>query len=82
MATIELPVLILNPHVPLAQAAEAHRPKVDVPDPVVDLLQADVFADADRGDVDPPAAPPNAAVGGGKGGSKDAVAARATWGLK
>src|SRR5439155_884663 len=58
MSTIELPVLVLNPHMALAQTAEAQRPKVDVPDPVVDLLEADVFADADRGDVDPAAVPP------------------------
>src|SRR5207249_6659630 len=63
MSTIELPVLVLNPHMALAQTAEAQRPKVDVPDPVVDLLEADVFADADRGDVDPAAVPPHAPVG-------------------
>src|SRR5256886_10265708 len=63
MSTIELPVLVLNPHMALTQTAEAQRPKVDVPDPVVDLLEADVFADADRGDVDPAAVPPHAPVG-------------------
>src|SRR2546428_11454348 len=63
MSTIELPVLVLNPHMALAQTAEAQRPKVDVPDPVVDLLEADVFADADRGDVDPAAVPPPAPRG-------------------
>ena len=62
MSTIELPVLILNPHVPLAQAAKSQGPEVHVPDPVVDLLKADVFAHTDRGDVDPAAVPPNAAV--------------------
>src|SRR2546430_15376060 len=59
MSTIELPVLVLNPHMALTQTAEAQRPKVDVPDPVVDLLESDVFADADRGDVDPAAGPPH-----------------------
>src|SRR6266478_1474301 len=63
MSTIELPVLVLNPHMALAQTAEAQRPKVDVPDPVVDLLEADVFADADRGDVDPAAVPAHASIG-------------------
>src|SRR3989454_6723290 len=63
MSTIELPVLVLNPQMALAQTAEAQRPKVDVPDPVVDLLEADVFADADRGDVDPAAVPPHAPAG-------------------
>src|SRR5437867_10257248 len=63
MSTIEPPVLVLNPHVALAQTAEPQRPKVDGPDAVVDLLKADVFADADSGHVHPPAVPPNAAVG-------------------
>src|SRR5881628_3863897 len=63
MSTIELPVLVLNPHMALAQTAEAQRPKVDVPDPVIDLLEADVFADANRGNVDPAAVPANAAIG-------------------
>src|SRR5436309_2558907 len=63
MSTIELPVVILNPHVPLVQAAEAQWPKVHIPDPVIDLLEADVFADANRGDVDPATVPPNAPVG-------------------
>src|SRR5437667_2780007 len=63
MSTIEPPVVILNPQVPLAQAAEAQWPKVHIPDPVVDLLEADVFADANRGDVDPATVPPNAPVG-------------------
>src|SRR6266571_5307685 len=63
MSTIKLPVRVLNPHVALAQTAEPQRTKVDVPDPVVDLLKPDVFADADRGDVDPAAVPPNATVG-------------------
>src|SRR2546426_2269369 len=63
MSMIESPVLVLNPHVALAQTAEPQRPKVDGPDAVVDLLKADVFADADSGHVHPPAVPPNAAVG-------------------
>src|SRR6266851_5952100 len=63
MAAIESPVLILNPHVTLAQAPETQRPKVNVPDAVRDLFQADIFPDADGGDVHPPAVPPNAAVG-------------------
>jgi hypothetical protein len=45
MSTVELPVLVFNPHVSLTQTAEAQRPKVDVPESVIDLLQADVFAD-------------------------------------
>src|SRR6266446_10605167 len=63
MSAIESPVLVLNAHVPLAQTAEPQRPKVDVPDPVRNLLQAHVFTDADGGDVHPPAVPPNAPIG-------------------
>src|SRR5678816_4527440 len=63
MSTIELPVLVLNPHVSLAQAAESQGPEVNIPHPVVDLLKADVFAHADRGDIDPAAVPPDASVG-------------------
>src|SRR6185369_5122641 len=63
MATIEFPVLVFNPHVALAQTPEPQRPKINVPDSVRNLLQADVFPDADGGDVDPPTVPSNAAVG-------------------
>src|SRR2546425_8686182 len=63
MSAIESPVLVLNAHVPLAQTAEPQRPKVDVPDPVRNLLQAHIFTDADGGDVHPPAVPPNAPIG-------------------
>jgi hypothetical protein len=37
--------------------------EVDVPDPVVDLLEADVFPDADSRDVHPAAVPADAAIG-------------------
>src|SRR2546427_241625 len=63
MSTIESPVLVLNPHVALAQAAEPQRPKVHVPDPVVDLLQAHILTDADGRHVHPARVPSNAAVG-------------------
>lgn len=46
MSTIESPVLIFNPHMPLIETAEPQRSKVDLPDPVSNLLQADVFTDA------------------------------------
>ncbi len=48
---------------PLEQAPQLERPEVDIPDPVVDLLQTDVLTDADGGHVDPAAVPPNATVG-------------------
>src|SRR5215831_21068848 len=62
MSTIQAPVGVLNSHVPLVQAPEPEWPEVDVPDPVRDLLQADILSDADRGHVDPSTIPPNAAV--------------------
>src|SRR5437879_5944408 len=63
MWTIEPPVLVLNPHMALAQTAESERAEVDVPDPIGNLLQADVLSDTDGGHVHPAAVPPNAAVG-------------------
>src|SRR5207249_10122435 len=63
MSTIESPVLVLNPHVAPAQSAEPQRPKVHVPDPVVDLLQAHILTDADGRHVHPARVPANAAVG-------------------
>src|SRR6266849_5169825 len=63
MSTIESPIRVFNAHVPLVQTAELQRAKVDGPDAVVDFLETDVFADADRGHVDPSPIPPNAPVG-------------------
>src|SRR5262245_65461245 len=57
-----LPYSFLNPHPPFVQSAKLQRPEVDVPDPVVDLLQPDVFTDAHDRHVHPAAVPPNAAV--------------------
>src|SRR5437867_8428401 len=61
--TIESPVRVLNPHAPLVQAAQLHRPEVHVPDPVVDFLQPDVLADADDRHVYPATIPPDPSVG-------------------
>jgi hypothetical protein len=36
--------MILDPHVLFKQSPELERPEVHVPHPVVDLLEADVFA--------------------------------------
>jgi hypothetical protein len=41
MSTSQSPIRILDAHVPLEQPAEAQGPEVDVPDAVVDLLEAD-----------------------------------------
>src|SRR3990172_3198350 len=54
---------VLDLHVPLEQTPELERAEVHVPDAVVDFLQADVFTDADGGDVDPSPVPANAAMG-------------------
>src|SRR2546423_8993449 len=62
MSTIEFPVLVLNPHVALAQATEPERPKVHVPDPVVDLFKTDIFTDANGGHIHPSAVPSNAPI--------------------
>lgn len=56
-------ISVLDFHVAFKQAAELERSEVDVPDAVIDFLQADVFADADGGNVDPLGVPADAAVG-------------------
>ncbi len=37
---------IFDPHVSLVEPSQAQRAEVDAPDSVIDLLKADVFADA------------------------------------
>jgi hypothetical protein len=49
MSTIELPVLILNPHVPLARAAEPPGPEVNVPDPVAISSRIAATISSERG---------------------------------
>ena len=61
--TIELTVSIFDLHVSFVQATELEGAEVDIPQAVVDLFQADVFTDTDDGDVDPVAAPADAAIG-------------------
>jgi len=56
-------LLVFDSHVPLEQPTELEGAEVDGPDPITDLLKAHVFADADRGDVQPAAVPANATVG-------------------
>src|SRR5256885_10368217 len=46
----------------LEQAPELERPVVDIPDPIVDLLQAHVLTNADGRDVYPAAVPSDAAI--------------------
>src|SRR4029453_13810265 len=49
MSAIELPVLILNPHVPLARAAEPPGPEVNVPDPVAISSRIAATISSERG---------------------------------
>src|SRR2546427_8845808 len=46
----------------LEQAPELERPVVDIPDPIVDLLQAHVLTNADGRDVYPAAVSSDAAI--------------------
>jgi len=55
--------LVLNLHVSLDKATELERPEVNIPDSVVDFLDAHALAHADDGDIEPAAFPASAAVG-------------------
>jgi len=61
--TIETSEGVFDPHQSFVQAAEQERPKVDIPDPVIDLLKAHVFANTRDGNIDPRAIPTDAAIG-------------------
>ena len=54
---------IFDLHEALVQAAELERSEVDVPETVIDFLEANLFAGTGDGDVEPVTAPANAAVG-------------------
>ena len=45
------------------EAAECERAEVDVPDTIVDFLQANILPGADDGDIDPVRMPADAAIG-------------------
>jgi len=45
------------------QAADFERSEVDVPNAIVDLFQADVFAGAAHADIDPLVVPSDTAIG-------------------
>ena len=53
---------IFDPAVSFVKAAQAERAEVHVPQSIVDLVQADVFAREDVAHVDPCVMPANAAV--------------------
>jgi hypothetical protein len=44
VVTLEPTIFVFDAHVSLMQSRELERTEVDVPDTIVDLLQADVFA--------------------------------------
>ena len=54
---------ILDPQVLFEQAPELQGAKVDRPDAVVNLLEADVLPNAGDAHVDPPPVPPDPAIG-------------------
>jgi hypothetical protein len=51
--------------VSLMEPAECERAEVDVPDAIVDFLQAHILPGADGGDSDPVRVPADAAIGTG-----------------
>jgi len=53
---------ILDPYVFFEQASELERAEIDVPDAIIDFLEADVFPGTGNGDVDPLGVPPNPPV--------------------
>ena len=59
----ESPELVFNFHVPFVEAAEFEGSEVDVPDSVVDLLEADILANAHDAHVHPGSVPADTAVG-------------------
>ena len=56
------PVDVLHQEGPFLELSEPHRADVEVPQPIVDLLEADVWLAEHMADVDPGAAPADAAV--------------------
>ena len=58
----QLPRSVFNTHLLFDQTAQLDRAKVNLPDAVVNLFQADVLAGAADTDVHPVAVPPDAAV--------------------
>ena len=62
LVSAQLPKRIFDAHLLLDQTTELDRAKVDVPDAVVNLFQADILAGAADADVHPIAAPADAAV--------------------
>jgi hypothetical protein len=60
--TPEAAVDILDAPMRFAETTESQRPKIHVPEAVVDLFQADVLCSAGDADVDPGTVPADATV--------------------
>lgn len=63
MLALQSPVGILDSHAPLQEPSQLQRSKIEVPDAVINLLEADVLAGAGDRDVHPVAFPTDAAIG-------------------
>jgi len=60
---MQLAIGIFDLHVAFVQAAELQRSEIDVPEAVIDVLQPDIFAGTDAGDIDPVTASADPAIG-------------------
>jgi hypothetical protein len=54
---------IFDAHMSFEQPTELEWAEIDMPDAIVDVLEADIFPGTGDGDVDPVAVPPDATVG-------------------
>jgi hypothetical protein len=61
--TVKSTVLVLDLHRAFMESAEFEWAEEDVPDAIIDFLEADVFSDANSGDIDPTGVPAAAADG-------------------
>jgi hypothetical protein len=61
--TLKATIGIFDPHVAFEQSADFERAEINGPDPIVNLFQTDMLADAGYRDVDPVSVPANATVG-------------------
>ena len=61
-SSLQSPIRVFDAQVSLEQTAQLEGSEVNVPDSIVDLFEADVFANADGRDVHPAVVPPDAAI--------------------
>jgi hypothetical protein len=62
-ASFQSPIGIFEAHVAFERPAKWERAEGDMPDASVDVLEADIFAKASMGDVDPLRVPPHSPMG-------------------